>query len=308
MYRWQSMLGKFEHTKKQITFHGETAEYPGLPPGASIGNLICDQRFSGGSIEGTVRFKEISADSSCQFIVSYQPVTKAFVAAGIGSDAMFVIRSFYGTWTYHSAGGDRSSLVADRDYLIKVHVIGSRLTLTVDGVDVLVTNLPFTLPLNQVGIWCQDVNDIYIKDYCVTAEPPMAFIVMQFTKPYNELYSEVIEPICEEFGISAIRADETYGPGVIITDIARQITEARLVVAEITPANPNVYYEVGYSHALNKPTILIAEKGTDLPFDVSPFRVLFYENSIEGKRRVEEGFRKHLTALQAAPGLTVSSS
>jgi len=307
MYRWKSMLGKFEHLKKQITFHGKTTEYRGLPPGPSVGNLICDQRFSGGSIEGTVRFKEIGADSACQFIVSYQPVTNAFVAAGIGKEAMFVIRSFYGKWTYHSSGGDRSSLVADRDYMIKVQVIGSRLTLTVDGVDVLVTNLPSVLPHNQVGIWCQDVNDIYIKDYCVTAEPPIAFVVMQFTKPYNELYSEVIHPICKEFGISAIRADETYGPGIIITDIARQITEASLVVAEITPANPNIYYEVGYSHALNKPAILIAEKGTDLPFDLSPFRVLLYENSIEGKRRVEEGFRKHLTALQASR-LIVSSS
>jgi hypothetical protein len=47
MYQWQSMLGKFEYENKQITFHGETTEYPGLPPSASIGNLICDQRFSG---------------------------------------------------------------------------------------------------------------------------------------------------------------------------------------------------------------------------------------------------------------------
>ena len=306
MYQWQSMLGKFEYENKQITFHGEMAEYPGLPPSASIGNLICDQRFSGGTIEGKVRFTEIGKYSACQFIVSFHPATNAFLTAGIGSADMFVIGSFFEKWTIYSSRGDRSNLVADRDYLIKVHVIGSRLTLTVDGVDVLITNLPGALPLNQVGIWCQDVNDIYIKDYCVTAEPPTSFVVMQFTKPYNELYSEVIQPICEEFGITAIRADETYGPGIIISDIARQIIEASLVVAEITPVNPNVYYEVGYAHALNKQTILIAEKGTDLPFDVSPFRVLFYENTIEGKRCVEEGFRKHLTALQAT-GLLVTS-
>lgn len=127
---------------------------------------------------------------------------------------------------------------------------------------------------------------------------------MQFTKPYNELYVEVVKPICEEFQIASLRADETYGPGLIIADVVKQITESRLVVAEITPANPNVYYEVGYAHALNKPTILIAEKGTQLPFDVSPFRVLFYENSIDGKRRVEEGLRRHLRALEMAPGLT----
>lgn len=121
---------------------------------------------------------------------------------------------------------------------------------------------------------------------------------MQFTAPYNELFSDVIVPICEELGLSAVRADETYGPGLIIADIAREIIEAKVIIAEITPANPNVYYELGYAHALNKPTILIAEKPTQLPFDVSPFRVLFYENSIGGKKKIEAGLRKHLEAIQ----------
>jgi hypothetical protein len=55
---------------------------------------------------------------------------------------------------------------------------------------------------------------------------------------------------------------------------------------------------VGYAHARGKPTILIADRGIEkLPFDVSPFRTLFYENSIDGKRRIEEGLRKHIKAI-----------
>ncbi len=92
-------------------------------------------------------------------------------------------------------------------------------------------------------------------------------------------------------------ADETYGPGLIISDISKQIIDSKIIIADITPANPNVYYEVGYAHALNKPTILIAEKPTELPFDVSPFRTLFYENSIRGKKQVEDGLRKHIQAI-----------
>ena len=82
-----------------------------------------------------------------------------------------------------------------------------------------------------------------------------------------------------------------------IADVVNQLVESKLVIAEITPANPNVYYEIGYAHALNKPTILIAERATELPFDVSPFRVLFYENTIAGKKRIEEGLRRHLEAI-----------
>lgn len=121
---------------------------------------------------------------------------------------------------------------------------------------------------------------------------------MQFSAPYNELYVDVIAPVCEEMGLNAVRADDRYGPGVIIQDIERQINEAKIVVADISPVNPNVYYEVGYAHALRKPTVLIAERTTDLPFDVSPFRTLLYENTIAGKNQVEAGLRRHLEAIQ----------
>ncbi|MGN5480517.1 nucleoside 2-deoxyribosyltransferase [Cupriavidus basilensis] len=83
-------------------------------------------------------------------------------------------------------------------------------------------------------------------------------------------HNQVIKPVCENAGVAAIRVDEQFGPGMIIQDIVQQLRESAVVIAEITPANPNVYYEVGYAHALGKPTILIAEQGIKLPFDVSP--------------------------------------
>ena len=91
------------------------------------------------------------------------------------------------------------------------------------------------------------------------------------------------------------------GPGLIIADIIREIASAQLVIADITPTNPNVYFEVGYALALNKPTILLAKKGTPLPFDVAGFRVLFYEDSIGGKGKLEDGLRRHLSAILEGP-------
>jgi tripartite-type tricarboxylate transporter receptor subunit TctC len=67
--------------------------------------------------------------------------------------------------------------------------------------------------------------------------------------------------------------------------------------AEITEPNQNVFYELGYAHGKNKPTILLAEKGRQLPFDVRGYRCLFYENSIGGKQKIEDGLRKHLQAI-----------
>jgi len=100
---------------------------------------------------------------------------------------------------------------------------------------------------------------------------------MQFTESFNTLYEEVIKPVCREFGYQAVRADDRFNSGLIINEIIQSIQDASIVIADITPKNPNVYYEVGYAHALNKPTILLSDKTQDkLPFDVSGFRTLFY--------------------------------
>jgi nucleoside 2-deoxyribosyltransferase len=47
---------------------------------------------------------------------------------------------------------------------------------------------------------------------------------------------------------------------MILHDVAQGIVDARVIVAEITPPNQNVFYELGYAHALGKPTILLAER------------------------------------------------
>ena len=78
-------------------------------------------------------------------------------------------------------------------------------------------------------------------------------------------------------------------PGLIIGDVIKQICESTIIIGDITPANRKVYYDVGYAHGAGKETILICECNTDVPFDLSGFQILFYENSIGGKKRFEEG-------------------
>ena len=56
----------------------------------------------------------------------------------------------------------------------------------------------------------------------------------------------------------------------------------------LRPTTPNVFYEVGYAHGIKKATILLSDRTREkLPFDVSGFRTLFYDNTIGGKSDVE---------------------
>jgi hypothetical protein len=123
------------------------------------------------------------------------------------------------------------------------------------------------------------------------------FVVMQFSELYKQLYSEVIQPVADEFGLEAYHVGEVFGPGVILNDIVQGLVEAKVVIAEVTPSNQNVFYELGYAHALGKPAILLAERGKQLPFDITGYRCLFYENTIGGKKQVEDALRTHLASI-----------
>lgn len=298
-YNWIPVFGHFLQEEDAIVFKGGATPTEEGRLLYNVGNYVCDQSFGGGVISGEVEFVSSVKNEACEFVLYFHPLTQTFTSAGLGGAGLCSVRTWSGSqWFNHGTAGDKTQLMVGRSYSLRVTVRGSRVTVTVDGVDALVATLQFSLPRGQTGIWCWGGSDIKIRNYHVSPERAKVFVVMQFTPPYNELYSDVIVPVCDDIGLVAVRADETYGPGLIIADIARQIVEARVIVADITPANPNVYYEVGYAHALNKPTILIAEKPTQLPFDVSPFRVLFYENTIGGKAKVEAGLRKHLEAIQ----------
>lgn len=302
--QWIPLMGSFEVADRRILFHGGELSLTGesADRGLDVGNLVCNRHFRSGSLEATITFSDTSEGTACGLMLSYDPSTRSFVQAQLGGLFLASLVTFDGQWRPHAIAGV-TKVEPGRPYRFRASVVGSSVTISINGVEVLATNLPSPLLRGQAGIWCRSKADIAIEDFTIETERSKAFVVMQFTAPYNELYAEVIRPVCESHGFLTHRADETYGPGIIIADIERQIIEAQVVIADITPHNANVYYEVGFAHALRKPTILIAESTAQLPFDVSPFRTLFYENSIAGKSRVEAGLRKHLGAIARVAGI-----
>lgn len=295
-YNWMPVAGKFEKSKESLLFRGGKVPFEDHE-GAEIGLFICDQSFSEGSISVDVIFKGINSSSCADIVLFYDPQNKYQLDAGLTYVNLYAIRHFDSKWTYHLSAGASNAIEPNRVYHLTASLRGSTVTLKVDGVETLRTTLPFSLPQSQVGLFCVGQTDIEFKNYRIEHIKPKAFVVMQFSSPYNEVYFEVIKKICEEEEIDVIRIDEESGPGLVIQDITRLISESKIVIADISPVNANVFYEVGFAHALNKPTILIAEKETKLPFDVSSFRTLFYENSIGGKSKLEEGLRRHIKAI-----------
>jgi hypothetical protein len=99
------------------------------------------------------------------------------------------------------------------------------------------------------------------------------FVISQIGEPeVDTLYDQVIKPQIKAHGYEPARADELLHTDLITNAIIGAIARARFIVADLTSARPNCYYEVGYAHALGKPCILLAKEGTERHFDVSGYR------------------------------------
>lgn len=104
------------------------------------------------------------------------------------------------------------------------------------------------------------------------------FVMMPFAPPIGDYYSLVYKPAIEKAGLTPIRADnEIFGAGKIMDQICSGIVAARVLVAELTTKNPNVFYELGVAHALRKPVVLVSSNEDDVPFDLKHIRVIYYD-------------------------------
>ena len=106
------------------------------------------------------------------------------------------------------------------------------------------------------------------------------FVMMPFKGAVGNYYQSIYEPAIRKAGLRAIRADDDmFAMGKIIDQIWSGIHEAKVLVAELTGRNPNVFYELGLAHALEKPVVLVSSNQEDVPFDVQHIRVIYYDAS-----------------------------
>lgn len=104
------------------------------------------------------------------------------------------------------------------------------------------------------------------------------FVVMPFAAPLGRHYELIYDPAIKKAGLRPVRADDDiFTTGKIIDQVWDGINSAKVLVAELTSRNPNVFYELGLAHALKKPVVLISSNEEDVPFDVRHIRVIYYD-------------------------------
>jgi hypothetical protein len=118
---------------------------------------------------------------------------------------------------------------------------------------------------------------------------------MPFDPSFNDLYQLGIKPAAEGSGAYCERIDEQLFDENILARLYNQIAKADLIVADMTGRNPNVFYEVGYAHALGQKVILLTKNADDIPFDLKHYPHIVYQSSIASlKESLQKRIAHHL--------------
>jgi Ni2+-binding GTPase involved in maturation of urease and hydrogenase len=113
-----------------------------------------------------------------------------------------------------------------------------------------------------------------------TKPRPFVFVLMPFNEQFDDIYKLGIKAACVEAGAYCARVDEQIFVENILERVYNQISKADIIVSEMTGRNPNVFYETGYAHALNKRVILLTQVEEDIPFDLKHYPHIIYGGKI----------------------------
>lgn len=96
--------------------------------------------------------------------------------------------------------------------------------------------------------------------------------------------TETLRRLLEEQGFQPITMDTQIEYGGFVShaalQILRTIERADAVIVDITGANPNVMYELGFAHGLKKPVLPLLKRGKQkIPSDLQGYLYLPYDTA-----------------------------
>lgn len=108
---------------------------------------------------------------------------------------------------------------------------------------------------------------------------PTCFVIQPFDGgPFDKRYEDVFVPAIEGAGLDPYRVDRDPRVMIPIDEIEAGIRKADACLADISLANPNVWFELGFAIAAGRPVVLVCshEPNRRFPFDIQHRAVITY--------------------------------
>lgn len=161
------------------------------------------------------------------------------------------------------------------------HLVISRLNTQPQDVDI-TTRAPLTHFLRSYGI----------TEDQLTIDPKLVFVLTPFNKQFQSAFRAIAEA-CRDLNLECVRGDEVQIKGDLLPHILRLIATARVVIANIDGRNPNVFYELGIAHAMDKSTILVTSSIKNVPIDLRSKKLVVYDETSD----LQLGVHKELSRI-----------
>lgn len=127
-------------------------------------------------------------------------------------------------------------------------------------------------------------------------EPALVSAMMPFHPAFDPVY-KALQKSATKANLRCRRADDIWENPAIIQDVVSLIDRARVVIADCTGRNPNVFYEIGIAHTLGREVILITQNEADIPFDLRHLRYVPYLNNTQGLNKLVKLLTPRLEGL-----------
>ncbi len=140
------------------------------------------------------------------------------------------------------------------------------------------------------------MHNLKAENICFVISP-IGEEVSATRKRSDEVLEYIIKPALQKYQLTPIRSDHIAAPGMITNQIINHILADKLVIADLTDHNPNVYYELALRHAFRKPVIQLVLAGQKLPFDIIGFRTISYNLDLPSASAAKEELEKSIESV-----------
>jgi hypothetical protein len=176
-------------------------------------------------------------------------------------------------------------------FIVNLRFLGLLQTLSgaerIVAIDHLVDTLPATLPAGAATLTSSPKGT---SAALITATQAQYETTCFYVAPIGESGSEhrkhsdlilgsLVEPAMEQFQLTVLRADAIDKPGLITRQVIEYLLRSRLVIADLSHHNPNVFYELAIRHASRLPTVQIIRAADRIPFDLNQSRTIVIDTT-----------------------------
>ncbi len=175
-------------------------------------------------------------------------------------------------------------------------------TVSFEGVSAIPANRAATSADNSLGLSayeCHQTESILQSEH-VEIITGTGFVLLPHTQEFEDIFDQAISPAMEKNRIEAVKADNIYSPGAILSQVWDRIRSAEVVVADMSIQNPNVIYELGLCHGLHRCPILLVRDPANLPFNLRSLRYIVYENTPGGVHKMSGELTRAIEEFLAA--------